>query len=193
MRRLILWTCSAAVLIFLSRTFGHSQETKPSESVWFVLSEGHGGKLEIEPIGRIAGGSILRVPAGCDADDQEYERFVSAYLQPGQTYSVRFGGAPAGIIGLRGPSPDYGGDVVEYDGFVHIHGLLMALATNATLPASETSSRQAASPEERKLALQLAREKFAESGLPAKLLPRIAVENLTHTTIAPAKSPLLVG
>jgi hypothetical protein len=51
-----------------------------------------------------------------------------------QTYSATFGGAPAGILGLRGSDPDYSTDTVEYDGIAHIHGLVMALATNASAP-----------------------------------------------------------
>jgi hypothetical protein len=193
MRFLMLRICSAALLICLPSTFGRAQQAKSEGSVWFVLSEGHRGNLEIEPIGIVVGTNILPVPTGCDAADPEYNQFESSYLQPGQTYSVRFGGAPAGIIGLRGPDPNYGSDVVEYDGIAHIRGLLMALATNAKLPRSEKSSRQAPSPAERKLALQLAREKFADQGLPAGLLSRIEIENLTHTILAPKKSSALIG
>jgi hypothetical protein len=72
---------SAALLILLPWILGQSQESKPDESVWFVLSEGYGKKLEVEPIGRITAGKILKVPAGCDPAEPEYKRFVSAYLQ----------------------------------------------------------------------------------------------------------------
>jgi hypothetical protein len=76
--------------------------------------------------------------------------------------------APAGLITLQGSEPDYQFDVVKYDGSARIHGLLMALATNTQLPAAGKTSRQPASAQERKLALQLARAKFSEKGLPKR-------------------------
>ena len=161
-------------------------------TIWFVLSEGHSG-LEIDPLGKVVGSKIVGVPLDCDPENAEYKKFEAAYLRLGETYSVRFGGAPAGIIGLRGPDPKYGNETVEYDGVAHIHGILMALATNAELPSSENSSRQSPSAEERKFALQLANESFAAKGFGEQLRQKITIENLTHTTLGPDRLPVLVG
>lgn len=100
------------------------------------------------------------MPTGCEPDDPEYKKFEIAYLRPPKTYSVTFGRAPAGIVGLSKPDAAFGTYVVQYDGIAHIHGRVMALATNAKLSESEGSFRQAPSSEERKLALQFANDKF---------------------------------
>jgi hypothetical protein len=123
-----LQVCAVSVILCFPSAIGQSQQSvKPSESVWFGASEGHqAGKLEIEPLGKFVGHEILPVQSGCDPTVAEYKKFVSAYLQVGQTYSATFGGAPAGILGLRGSDPDCGSDTVEYDGIAHIHGLVMA-------------------------------------------------------------------
>jgi hypothetical protein len=52
----------------------------------------------------------------------------------------------------------------------------MALATNTQLPAAGKTSRQPASAQKRKLALELARAKFSEKGLPEQMLSRIEIE-----------------
>lgn len=151
------------------------------------------GKFEINPLGKFSGHQIRPITSLCDPSLPEYKNFMANYVQAGRTYSVTFGGSPAGTIRLLGPNPDYGIDPVEYEGRAHIHGLIMALATNAKLSASESSARQTTSREERELALHLASEKFAEHKLPPELLSRIQIENLTRTTIAPRKTSTLVG
>jgi hypothetical protein len=193
MRSFVLRACAVLAVVCFPSTFGQSQQPiRSNESVWFALQEER-GKLSVDPIGMVIRGKILRVPTGCADDDPEFKKFEARYLQPPQTYSVTFGGAPAGVVALQRPDPNFGSNVVQYDGVAHIRGRVMALATNAKLSESETSFRQAPSSEERKLALQFANDRFAESGLPATLLQKTKIDNLTHTMLAPAKSPALIG
>jgi hypothetical protein len=194
MRSFVLRGCVFSLSVCLSFNFSRSRQLpKSNEVVWFALEEEPKGKLSIDPIAKIIGAKILAVPAGCEAGDTEYAKFEGAYLKPRQTYSVTFGGAPAGAISLDEFDPNVGSSTVQYDGVAHIRGRVMALATNAKLSQSETTFRQAPSSEERKLALQFANDKFAESGLPATLLEKIKIDNLTHTTLAPSKLPALIG
>jgi hypothetical protein len=194
MRSFLLCVCAVLALVCLSSTVSRSQQSvKSTESIWFTLQEEPRGKLSIDPIAKVVDGKILPVPTGCEPDDPEYKKFETAYLQAPKTYSVNFGGAPAGIVGLGKPDAAFGTYTVQYDGIAHIHGRVMALATNARLSESEASFRQAPSSEERTLALQFANDKFSEKGLSAALLQKINIDNLTHTMLAPAKSPYLIG
>jgi hypothetical protein len=194
MRSFLASTCGVLAIVCLSSTFGQSQQpVKASESVWFALQAELGGKLYVVPIGTVAGGKIFPVPLGCEEKGPEFKKFETTYLRPLQSYSVTFGGAPAGVVVLKPPDPTFGGTLVNYDGPTHIHGPVMALATNAKLSESEAPFRRAPSPEERKLALQFANDSFAKSGLPATLLQKTKVDNLTHTLLAPAKLPALIG
>jgi hypothetical protein len=193
MGRLILWICSATLLIVLPWAFGQSQQAKPNGSVWFVLEEEPRGKLSIDPIGKVVDGKIVRVPTGCDADDPEYKKFEAAYLQPGQTYSVTFGGAPAGIVALRRSDPNFGSSVVEYDGIAKIRGHVRALATDAQIGQSRISPRQAPTAPERAAALKLARQIFEKAGIAPELLANITVENLTRTFLAPSQTSSVIG
>jgi hypothetical protein len=193
MRSFILCVCAVLAIVCLSSTFAQSkQPAKTNEAIWFAL-EAQRGILNIDPIAKVVAGKILPVPTGCEPGDPEYKKFEAMYLHPPQTYSVTFGGAPAGIVAVQKPGPNFWTFVVQYDGVAHLGGRVMALATNAKLSESETSLRQAPSSEERKLALQFANAKFAQSGLSANLLQKIEVDNLTRTTLAPSKSPTLIG
>jgi hypothetical protein len=195
MRSFLLCACAVLALVCLSSTFSQSQQqVKSSESVWFLLKEFGGQRPYIVPIGTVAAGKIFPAPSGCEeAQDPGFKNFETAYLRALQSYSVTFGGAPVGVVVLKPPDPTFGGTLVDYDGPAHIHGPVMTLATNARLSESEASFRRAPSPEERKLALQFAKDSFAKSGLPATLLQKTKVDNLTHTLLAPAKLPALIG
>ena len=193
MRHWIPLICVISLLSCLFLVPARQPQRGPSESVWFVLEEEPRGKLSIDPVAKLVGGKLMGVPDGCDAENPDYKKFEALYLRPGQTYSVLFGGAPAGIAGLRHPDPDFGNNLVEYDGIANIRGQMMALATNAPHPASETSSRQGPSADERKFAVQLANQQFSQRGLSAALLSKIKTENLTHTILAPRKTPALIG
>ena len=195
MRSFLVSACAVLVIVCLSSTFGQSQQpVKSSESVWFVLLEDLGGRRPyIVPIGTVAAGKMFPAPSGCEEKSPEFKKFETAYLGPLQSYSVTFGGAPAGVVVLLPPDPAFGGSLVKYDGPARIHGSVMALATNARLSESEAPFRKAPSPEERKLALQFANDSFAKRGLPTTLLQKTKVDNLTHTLLAPAKLPALIG
>jgi hypothetical protein len=194
MRSFLVLTCAILAVVCLSSTFGQPQQpVKPTESVWFALQQELGGRLYVVPIGTIAGGKLSPVPLGCEEGGQEFKKFETTYLRPLQSYSVIFGGAPAGVVVLLPPDSTFGGTLVKYNGPARIHGPVMALATNAKLLESEALFRSAPSPEERKLALQFANDSFVKSGLPATLLQKTKVDNLTHTLLAPGKLPALIG
>jgi hypothetical protein len=196
MRSFLSWTCAVLTVVCLSSTLGQSQQqVKSSESVWFALLEDLGGRRPyVVPIGTVSAGKIFPAPSGCEeAQDPGFKKFETTYLRPLQSYSVTFGRAPAGVVVLLPPDPTFGGALVKYDGPAHIHGSVMALATNAKLAEPGASFRRAPSPEERKLALQFANDSFAKRGLPATLLQKTKIDNLTHTLLPPAKLPALIG
>jgi hypothetical protein len=196
MRSFLVCVCAGLAVVCLSSTFGQSQQSvKPTESVWFALQEEFGGRrLYVDPIGTVAEGRIFPAPSGCEeVKDPGFKKFQTIYLRPLQSYSVTFGGAPSGVVVLQPPDPTFGAALVKYDGPAHIHGPVMALATNAKLSESEAPFRRPPSPEESKLALQFANDSFAKRGLPATLLQKTKVVNLTHTLLLPAKLPALIA
>jgi len=139
MRSCLALTCIVLAVGCLSSTFGQPQQpVKSSESVWFALMEDLGGRRPyIVPIGTVTAGKIFPPPSGCEEKGPEFKKFETAYLGPLQSYSVTFGGAPAGVVVLLRPDPAFGGILVKYDGPARIHGSVMALATNARLSESE--------------------------------------------------------
>jgi hypothetical protein len=188
-KRLVL----AALVAVAASTL--SQKPAPSqESVWFVLREefGSNGKLVLDRLATSSEGKLSEVPDDCSPDDPASNQFSAEYLNAGHSYSVLFGGSPAGGAVVRAP---YNVPViaVDYRGSARIRGQVMGLATNAVISHIGASSRQAPTAAEHQAASKLAEDLFAKAGVPSDLLAKIRVRNLTHTILLPSKSPSLIG
>jgi hypothetical protein len=162
--------------------------------VWFVLREefGSNGKLVLDRLATSSEGKLSEVPDDCSPDDPASNQFSAEYLNAGHSYSVLFGGSPAGGAVVRAP---YNVPViaVDYRGSARIRGQVMGLATNAVISHIGASSRQAPTAAEHQAASKLAEDLFAKAGVPSDLLAKIRVRNLTHTILLPSKSPNLIG
>jgi hypothetical protein len=193
-RRSKCWLCCAAVLglvLFPTIKF-RAQTPAQNEVVWFVL-EDFNGVLSIDPAFRIVSGKILTIPNACVEDNQEYKIFETAYLRQGQVYSVSFGGTAAGHVRLHDPAGAQASTRVEYDGAAGVNGRIKALATNGVLSGRAASSRKGPTAEERRLALDLASQRFIESGIPTKMTGTVRIENLTRISLKSSAYPVLIG
>jgi hypothetical protein len=172
----------------------NQKSATPQESVWFVLLEefGSNGKLILDRLATVSEGALSRVPANCSEDDPASKQFSATYLNAGHSYSVLFGGSAAGSVVVRARDKEPV-DAVDYRGPARIRGQVMALATNAVISYVGATSRQAPTAAERQAASKLAENLFANVGVPADLLAKIKVGNVTHTILLPSKSPSLIG
>src|SRR5580692_3770448 len=97
-KRLVL----AALVAVAASTL--SQKPAPSqESMWFVLREefGSNGKLVLDRLATSSEGKLSEVPDDCSPDDPASNQFSAEYLNAGHSYSVLFGGSPAGGAVVR--------------------------------------------------------------------------------------------
>jgi hypothetical protein len=156
--------------------------------VWFTLSNESGRTFWIDPLVLVADKKLVEAPEYCGdalADDE----FGKKYLRPGQTYAVVFGGARTGEISMKAVKPNESVlGAFDFRGTAAISGRVSALATNAPLNAGRESRRQAPSPADMDAALKLAKQLFAEAGVPAELLSRIKQDELTLSTLLPNKA-----
>jgi hypothetical protein len=167
----------------------------PRETVWFALREefGSNGKIILDRIAAVSDGKLSKVPDDCSYEDPAYKQFFAEYFNGGHSYSVLFGGVAAGNAVVREHGEDSASYAVDYRGPARIRGQIMGLATNAVVTQAVASSRQAPTSEDRLSALDLAKNLFAQAGVPPDLLAKIKVRNLTHTVLPPSKSPSLIG
>jgi hypothetical protein len=194
-------SCAAVVLLAISTaTVSLSQKPPNSqETVWFALKQGdedeyHGiGKLRLDPLAIISGGKLSKVLDNCSDDGPAYQTFLAEYLNAGHSYSVLFGGGPAGSATLGDTDKSSLAPSVDYKGSARLHGLVMGLATNSVISQTGMSSRQTPTAAEHQSASKLAENLFANAGVPPDLLAKIRVRNLTHTLLVPSKSPSLIG
>jgi hypothetical protein len=186
--------CAAFLLLCSAATFPRSQKESPNdERVWLAVEEHPRGELRIEPIATINGADLTPVQKSCLSEAETAEDFAAKFLQPGSKYSLLFGGAYAGE-GQLGEQYRSGGTAsFTYTGAAKIRGQARALATNAELHDFRVASRESATAEQRTAALALAREIFSEHGIPEALLPKVQVEYLTRTYLAPSALASLIG
>jgi hypothetical protein len=192
-------SCAAVVLLGVSTaTVSLSQKPPTSQkTVWFALKQGDEydgiGKLRLDPLAIISGGKLSKVLDNCSDDGPAYQTFLAEYLNAGHSYSVLFGGSPAGIAVVGETDKNSLDPSVDYKGSARLHGPVMGLATNFVKNQTGMSSRQAPTAAERQSASKLAEDLFAKAGVPPDSLAKIKVHNLTLTVLLPSKFPSLIG
>jgi hypothetical protein len=82
---------------------------------------------------------------------------------------------------------------LTYAGSLKIRGQVRALATDREPGDFRVASREPATAEQRGAALTLAREIFSGHGIPEALRPKVRVEYVTRTYLAPSPQPSLIG
>lgn len=185
---------SAALLsILLLSTISKTQIEAPSERVWFAVEERPRGQLLMEPFAIVREGQLFRVPSSCSESDSGIEPFASRYLQPGQTYSVIFGGSEAGQARVLSRHPNTTVTEIAYEGSLKLRGQVRALATNQPQQQFRPESRQAATKEDRTAALALAREIFQLHGVPEHQLSKVHADLLTRSVLAPSPLSSWIG
>jgi hypothetical protein len=202
MHSAVLRTCAAFVLLSFPVIFhkpqNASQDPTPGEApanerVWLAVEEQPRGQLRIEPIATVTESNLTPVQTNCLSDEQSAENFAAGYLQSGKEYALLFGGASVGEGQVGEENRNAAIASLIYTGPLKIRGQLRALATNAQPGDFRVASREPATTEQRASAVALAREIFSEHGIPQSLLPRVHVEYLTRTYLAPSPQPSLIG
>jgi len=202
MHSAVLRTCAVFVLLSFPVIFHKPQnasqdppagEAPANERVWLAIEEQPRGQLRIEPIATMEDSVLAPVQTSCLSDDQTPEDFSANFLQSGRKYSLLFGGASVGEGQVGEENRNTAIASLIYTGPLKIRGQLRALATNAQPGDFRVASREPATSEQRASALTLAREIFGQHGIPQALLPKVQIEYLTRTYLAPSPQPSLIG
>jgi hypothetical protein len=198
MHSAILRTCAAFVILSFATIFHPMQnQTKnddpTGERVWLAVEEHSRGQLLIEPIATVEDSVFTPVQTSCLSDTLTPDDFSARYLQPGEKYSLLFGGASVGEgqVGVQNRSAATASLI--YAGSLKIRGQVRALATDVEPSDFRVASREPATVEQRATALALARELFSQHGIPETLLSKVRAEYVTRTYLMPSPQPSLIG
>lgn len=171
-----------------------------SRTVIFAVSGGDG--IKIDPIVMIDRGRYVKPPEGISEaaghfkDTPQSAKFAAEYYRSGRTYELLFGG---GRIGTAAVIKRTGTACISLTASVRLQtaqkigGWVRALATDSDSLGSPESSRRAPSPTERSAVLELAKRTYRQRGVPASLINRITVTNLTAVDLDYDGNPELIG
>jgi hypothetical protein len=151
----------------------------------FELEEAeHGKGTTIDPILLLKGKQILPVPDPCETGPAQ-TKFTNEYLKPSTSYAVVFGGADAGTVTIKAPSPNSADTFVRLDRAVPIRGLTMALAAPASSITRKKIARRGPTADERRQAETLARLILNKKGVSPSEAERLQVDQLTVIEFVP--------
>lgn len=190
----VLRTSAAVASLCLAAVIAnpHQNETV-GPRVWLAVEEQPRGKLRIEPIATVDDGQLSRVQSSCLSDERDSQVPAADFLNPGQAYLLLFGGANIGEGLITEENKSERIAYLNYTGFAKIRGQVRALATNIQQSGFRVALRETATADDRRTALALAREIFSAHGVPEAYLPRVQVEYLTRTYLAPSPQASLLG
>jgi len=178
----------------LSSNRAQNKEKPPADSrtVLFAVTTGENARgenaIRIDPIVMINGGRFIEPPAGVGeeagrfSDTPQSSKFAATYFRPGQTYQLLFGGGKMGtatVLKRTNRQCISLAASVRLQTSVKLGGWVMALATNSNPLGFQESSRRALLPDERSAVLDLVRRTYRQRSVPAELLNKITVTNLT--------------
>jgi hypothetical protein len=158
--------------------------------------------IRIDPIVMISGGRFIAPPAGVDetpgqfSDTPQSSGFAATYFRSGQTYQLLFGGGKIGTATVLKRSNRQCISLaasVRLQTSVKLGGWVMALATNSTALGLPESSRRAPAPDERSAVLNLVKRTYGQRSVPAALLKKITVTNLTAVDLDRDGNAELIG
>lgn len=205
MHSAVLRTHAAFAILFFAGIFHLSQapaqspspntrnDDSTSERVWLAVEEQPRGQLRIEPIATVDDSVLTPVQISCLSGAQTPDDFSANFLQQGRKYSLLFGGASVGEGQVGEENRNAAIASLIYTGTLKIRGQVRALATNAQPGDFRVASREPATSEQRASALTLAREIFSQHGIPQALLPKVQIEYVTRTYLAPSPQPSLIA
>jgi hypothetical protein len=205
MHSAVLRTWAAFVILFSFCFFCLSQapaqgpspnaqnDNSANDRVWLAVEEQPRGQLRIEPIATVEDSALTPVQTSCLSGEQTPDDFSANFLQSGRKYSVLFGGASFGEGQVGVEDRNAATASLIYTGSLKVRGQIRALATNAQPGDFRVASREPATTEQRFSALALAREIFSQYGIPQALLPKVQIEYVTRTYLAPSPQASLIG
>src|SRR5690348_11979237 len=190
----VLRTFAAVVSVCLAVVFANPHQNETADPrVWLAVEEQPRGQLRIEPIATVNDGQLTRIQSSCRSDELDAQDPAAGFLKPGETYLLLFGGANIGEGLITDETKSERIAYLKYSGAAKIRGPVRALATNTQQSGFRVALREAATADDRRSAVALAREIFSEHGVPEAYLPKVRVEYLTRTYLAPSPQASLLG
>lgn len=143
----------------------------------------------IDPVVVAHQGRFLPPPPPWDEGEEptpEVARFVKKYFAEGTNYALYFGGQKLGSAVVKKPVWIYCASLtasIRLEGGLQLDEDTSALALGGFEPPSQESVRRAATAEERKQVLALARSMFRRRGVPRQDLKLVRLDNLVSTDL----------
>ena len=190
----------ALILVCLVIPFVPPVAAQQGETVIFAVSK-YGAEGVLEPIVILRRGTYVHPPSddsgvssrGVEADTKA---FIRDYFKAGRQSRLRFGGGEAGSVGVVKYNEPGCVDLnasASVQTQARVGGGVKALATNSQTLGRGQGSRRAPTEAERASALTLAREAFARKRIPAALVSKMEVNNLTALDLDRDGTAELVG
>ena len=127
-------------------------------------------------------------------DDEALQKQIAAkYLRSGQKYRVIFGGAEAGTVTV-GESHEFGlthGATLQSS--IKLSDEVKALATTSDTLGAKQNSRRVPTQEERAVMLNLMTEAYRKRQVPAAVIPKVHVNNITAIDLDADGTAELIG
>lgn len=160
---------------------------RPAGSAVIFAVEKYEANVQIEPVVILRGGAYVKPPVNeSDVTGGEIQavskRFIAEHFKPGRQFRLLFGGGEEGSVSVvKYVEPGCVGMYAEVkaETTARLGGEVRALATNSKTIGAGPASRRAPAEAERAEALELARAAFRRNGVPAALVKKMEVFNLT--------------
>ncbi len=166
---------------------------KPNKIIFAVTNEGQ----MLEPLAYIESGTLVDADGG-DGETQVLQTFSKLYYAPKTSYTLIFGGSPAGQVQVlsNDPSSDCGKNLAQISAQstrTNLKGLVMALATNAAPKTTVSGVRRPPTAAERAEVETLVRAEFTKQKVPAANQKTLRYHNLTALDVDNDGKAELVG
>ena len=143
----------------------------------------HEANVTTEPVVIYRGGAYVKPPVEDEAGSRS---FVREYFRPGRQFRILSGGGEAGALTVsKYLEPGCVGLVAEAkaETQARLGGRVKALATDSQTLGGGPVARRAPTEAERARAVELARASYAKNRVPAALVSKMEVVNLTATDL----------
>lgn len=161
--------------------------------IFAVLNDGK----TFEPIAYIEKGQLTEPVDGAD-EPAALTAFSNAYYKPKSSYKLIFGGANAGTVSVTSADPNAEcsrnlAQVSVASTRAKLGGMVMALATDATLKNAGSGTRRKPSAAERTELEKLVRAEFSRQKISATALKTLKSHNLTALDVDKDKRADFIG
>ncbi len=188
-------TCLLLLSLVASVTV--AQKEKPTASnkvvIFAVLNDGK----TLEPIGYVENKKLVTAIDGA-SDSPILKAFHGRYFKPATAYSLIFGGAKAGTVGVKSSNTEtecarHTAQIIATSTRAKLKGYVMALAASPSLKASGSGVRRLPTAAERSEIDSLVKADLAARKISAASLKKLNYQNLTALDVDNDGSVEFVG